>query len=379
VRIGLICRNFLSNRGGLENYTISTAHELSERGHEVHIFSHRAENHRGFSFHKVPILPISSPCKNLSFAVNASKIALRQDLHIVQSMERVWKQDIFRASDGINPIQLAQRYSNPKVRKFKALMPRRQVLTFLENQIFKGDGALSILTNSQLIKNQIISFYGTPENKIYVIYNGVDTERFRPDLKTTIGSKVRAKYGIKDDDLLILFAGNDFRQKGLNILFKAVSIINSEKIKVMAAGSDTLSNFKELAKEAVISGSAIFLGHQPKLELFYAASDLFVLPTLYDPFANVCLEAMACGVPVITTKTNGASEIIENGSTGFILESSTAEELSAHINKFYIDSDRSRMSLNASEKAAFFSTANHMEALLDLYKKTLEKKRTEWM
>jgi UDP-glucose:(heptosyl)LPS alpha-1,3-glucosyltransferase len=124
--------------------------------------------------------------------------------------------------------------------------------------------------------------------------------------------------------------------------------------------------------------STIFLGFEPRLELFLAAADLFILPTLYDPFSNVCLEAMACGTPVITTANNGASEIIDQGRTGFILKTSNPRELSTLINKFDTEVDKIQMSARAHQKAKHFKISRHIDNLLNLYGKVIENKESAW-
>jgi UDP-glucose:(heptosyl)LPS alpha-1,3-glucosyltransferase len=293
-------------------------------------------------------------------------------------MERIWSQDIFRASDGINPIQISKKYPNPKTRKIKSLMLRRVALSFLEKKIFEKNGARFILTNSQLVKNQILSHYNIQENRIHVIYNGVDTDRFNPALKTEFKQSIRKKVCVERDELLVLFAGNDPRQKGLDLLLKAVSLTGSQNIKLMVAGSFSLAQLNKMTEVIGNKSSTIFLGFEPRLELFLAAADLFILPTLYDPFSNVCLEAMACGTPVITTANNGASEIIDQGRTGFILKTSNPRELSTLINKFDTEVDKIQMSARAHQKAKHFKISRHIDNLLNLYGKVIENKESAW-
>jgi UDP-glucose:(heptosyl)LPS alpha-1,3-glucosyltransferase len=344
-------------------------------GHEVHVFANTGEKKPGIQLHHVPLFPLTSPGKNLSFAYMASRRISGFRLDVVHSMERIWDQDIFRASDGINPVQMELRYPNPFVRGFKAVTPRRQVLTRLENRIFRDNGARFIMTNSNLVKDQIRHYYGVSPDKIRVIYNSVDHQRFNISAKDRFRKAVRAQYGIGENDLLIFFVGNGFQLKGLPILLEALSGLQNRKIKLMVAGNDPTGPHQRWAQKNGIGDNTIFLGYQTGLERFYGAADLFILPTRYDPFANVCLEAMACGTPVITTRMNGVSEIIENGRDGFVLNNRDAKELTSRILDFLKLSDRATMGERAAEKAQSFTMGKHMQHLTDLYTLIIKGKR----
>jgi UDP-glucose:(heptosyl)LPS alpha-1,3-glucosyltransferase len=375
MKIGLVCRHFQAARGGLERYTTGLAEALSRQGHEVHVFANTGKAARPLRLHRVPLFPLSSPGKNLSFALMAAKRTAGHNLDVVQSMERIWTQDIFRASDGINPVQMLERYPHPLVRRLKAAGPRRQALTLLEKRIFERGGARFIMTNSNLVKDQICRFYRISPERIVVIYNSVDHQRFNLAVRERFREKLRRHHGVGDPDLLLLFAGNDFQRKGLDILLEAMARVPSAKIRLLVAGSDPIAAYRRRAVQNGLGDRVLFLGHMEALESLYAAADLLVLPTRYDAFSNVCLEAMACGTPVITTRTNGASEIVGNGQNGWLLSTWKAEELAARIRDFMALSDRSPMGQRAVEAAGPFTSERYMERLFHLYEAVLEAKR----
>jgi len=375
MKIGLVCRHFLATKGGLERYTLVLSSELARLGHEVHVFANTGEKKPDIQLHHVPLFPLTSPGKNLSFAYMAARRISEFRLDVIHSMERICDQDIFRASDGINPVQMELRYPNPFVRSFKAVTPRRQALAWLENRIFHKNGARFIMTNSNLVKDQIQRYYGVSPDRIHVIYNSVDHQRFNISAKDRFRKAIRTQYGIDENDLLIFFVGNGFQLKGLPILLEALAGLKNRKIKLMVAGEDPIGPHQRWAQKNGIGDTTIFLGYQTGLERFYGAADLFVLPTRYDPFANVCLEAMACGTPVITTRTNGVSEIIENGCDGFVLNNRDAKELSSRILDFLRLSDRSVMMGQAAGKAQSFTMQKHMCQLADLYTLVCEEKK----
>ena len=374
MRIGLVCRHYLATKGGLEKYTLNLSRELVRRGHEVHVFCNTGTPTAGVHLHHVPIFPFSSPGKNFSFARMAGAAITASGLDITQSMERIWTQDIFRASDGINPIQMQEKYPNRCWRAFKAAGPRRQVLTLLERRIFQKGGARWIMTNSMLVRNQIIRYYGVADDKIAVIYNSVDTERFNVSTKSVFRQRIRDRFGIAPAERLILFMGNDFQRKGLALLLEAVAGLEDTGIRVLVAGSDAPGRYRRLAMQIGIGDRVLFIGHHKQVEELYGAADLFVLPTRYDAFANVCLEAMACGTPVITTRSNGAAEIIEGAAQGYVLETWEAQELAARIREAFRDGGLETMGAAAARKAATFTMDRYMQSIMALYNKVCEAK-----
>ncbi len=236
MKIAIVCKKFSLRMGGLERYSVNLSRELVRLGHEVHVFSNSFDEEPGIIFHYVPMLRFSSPGKNLSFAYLAGQALSKMRFDIIHSMERILYQDIFRVSDGINPIQLLQRYPNSLIRKFKSAGPRRLVLSYLEKKIFREGGCKCIMTNSDLVKNQIIEHYGVDPEKIHVIYNGVDTSRFHPGVKAKYRTTVRKKFGIGEADLVLLFVSNDFKLKRLKTILSVMRLLENNRIKLLVAG-----------------------------------------------------------------------------------------------------------------------------------------------
>ncbi len=185
---------------------------------------------------------------------------------------------------------------------------------------------------------------------------------------------VRRRFGVHADERLVLFAGNDFQRKGLQLLLEALAMVRDEKLKLIVASLDPPGRYARWAAANGLGKNVVFAGHQKKMEKLYGASDLFILPTRYDAFANVCLEALACGVPVITTRTNGASELIENGRNGYVMAATTAAVLAGCIRDFQTLSDPLPLADNAAQKAGRFTEDNYLHQLFDLYDRVREEK-----
>ncbi len=371
MKIALVCKNYSLQKGGLERYTYFLSRELIRAGHEVHIFANTWQKEPGVIIHRVPMVRMSSPAKNLSFAFFANRALSEMKFDIIHSMERIFCQDIFRVSDGINPVQMQQKYPHPVVRFIKKIGPRRLALSYLEHKIFMNKGCKVVMTNSELVKRNIIEHYDVRPENIVVIYNGVDTLRFNPGIKEKYRKTLRERYSINKEELVLLFVSNNFKLKRLQLVLEALLLLKNNKIRLFVIGTDNHTRYQRWAINSGIADQVLFLGPKRNIEKYYAASDIFVLPTLYDAFANVCLEAMACGLPVITTDFNGVADLILDSENGYIIKTQKADELAARIKALEDESDRVRMGAAAAAEAASFTMEKHMSEVLKLYDRVI--------
>ncbi len=367
MKIGIVCRIYTDKKGGKERYSMMLCRHLIQKGHTVHLFAHRADPEPGALFHRVPMFPLSAPLKHLSFASFASGMARKAGIDILHSMDRIMEQDIFRASDGLNPVQLQQCYPSPFVRWLKSIGPRRQVLGYLEKRIFTKGKARSIIANSRLVRDQILNHYPAAESRVRVIYNGVDQERFHPGAKEHFRMQIRDEYGIGQQNLLLVFAANDFKLKGLRDLMAGMAALKDSGIEALVVGESNPAPYGREAGKLGIGRQIHFTGAQPQVERFLASGDIFVLPTRYDAFANVCLEAMSCGLPVITTPANGAAELIRDDVNGYRAAPGDIEMLARRIGCLRDRNRREKMGTAAAETAKTYTWEAHFERVTALY------------
>lgn len=362
--------------GGAENYLMLVGDELLRQGHEIHIFSnHWEDNDRPFIFHKVPVIKGISFLRALSFAISSYLLLKKDRFDIIISFDRILYQDIYRAGDGCHREWLEQkkRIESPLKSFLTKINPFHKTILYLEKRIYQGDGCKRIISNSFKGKEDIIRYYKTPEEKVTVIYNGVDTSRFSPSNRSLYRDKTRRAYGISDNDTVVLFVGSGFERKGLRFLLEGASLIKSRlktqdsRLKILVVGRGSYNYYRKMAKGLGLEQDVIFAGTTDIIERFYASSDIFVLPSIYDPFSNVCLEAMASGLPVITTKNNGTSEIIENGMDGFILaDPYNLDEMTSKI-ELLMDKDfREVIGKRARKKAEMFSLENAVRKMVEV-------------
>ena len=270
------------------------------------------------------------------------------------SLERVRSCDAFRAGDGVHAAWLERRakfepFWKPLFRRFNT--KHRQLLR-LERALFTG-GARRIVANSQMVKDEIIARFGTPAARIEVIYNGVPASA-SPGNR----SEIRAALGLRDSDYAVLFAGTGWERKGLRQAIAAVDALPGATLLVAGRGKSRGLPRSERVR---------FLGPQSRAEMtrLLAAADVFVLPTIYEPFSNACLEALAVGLPVITTTANGFAEIIEAGVEGEVVAPGDVPALTAALASWADAGRRAAVRGRLLAKGAQFSIETNVTRTLE--------------
>jgi UDP-glucose:(heptosyl)LPS alpha-1,3-glucosyltransferase len=186
-----------------------------------------------------------------------------------------------------------------------------------------------------MVRRDVCRRHDVPSDLVSVIYNGVDLERFHPRRKATQGATVRRSHGFEPHHFLVLFLGTGYGRKGLDLVLDAFPsfVAGCPQARLLIAGYDSAQpHFEDRAERLGLAERVAFAGGRRDTEAYFAAADLYALPTRYDPFASTTLEAMASGVPVITTTRNGAAEIIRHREHGSVLTvGGGAGELSSEL------------------------------------------------
>lgn len=361
MRIAFIKKRFFLY-GGAERYLQTLIGELRDSGHEVHILANQWVFEEEVIFHRVKIIPFPSFLSILTFNINSGLKIKDPKFDCIISFERTTHQDIYRAGDGCHREWLKIRSQYEPLYKWASfkINPLHRLLLNLEKKIFTTTRL--IIANSKMVKEQIIRHYAVPEDKIKVIYNGVDLERFHPRNKDLYRNNLRESLGIPKDVKVLIFVGSGFGRKGLLTLIKAIALIKEADLYALVIGKGDTDQYRMLAKELGIPDKILFLGIHRDIQKFYAVADLFVLPTLYDPFSNATLEAMASGIAVITTKNNGVAEIIDNGKEGYIMDRlSDPQELAERINHALSNDNMGKMARQKAERFCIEEIAKTFE------------------
>ncbi len=372
MRIGLASIRF-DRRGGSERRTWNLARGLVEAGVEVSIFAAAVEE-PDFNA-EVNIVPMASGpsfLKVSSFRNNLLRaLSGRRDIDLVHNQIRPFTDGVVTVGGGCHAEYLERMGSS-----FNFLNPLHRLVLKMEKERYRPGGCRAVITNSEFSKQGLLRHYPIPPEKVFIAYNGVDMEKFNPVSTRLKRAEIRQKYGL-GDELLALFVGAGYRRKGLQTAISALGYAkemegNVSKIKLLIAGKDDKRPFLKLAERLGISDRLIFAGHVGEPESLYGAADIFVLPTKYDPFSNSCLEAMASGLPVITTVQNGVAEIIEDGSSGFVLKNpDDAAGLAAILQYLACEKARNEAGKRARLKAENFTWTKTLQKTLEVYRKVI--------
>ena len=366
--------------GGAERYLSLLLERLSGQGHEAHIFAHKWETGAGEQkgkggvpiFHRVPMIGAPSFLEALSFAFFSRRLLQQLDFDIIHSFERTLYQDVYRAGDGCHREWLLRRRKiDPWYKRVsQPLNPLHRTLLFLERRVFRSPRLKKIVANSRRGKTEIMHHYQVAGDKIEVVYNGVDLEGYHPRNRGRFRVSQRREMGLREEEWVILFLGSGFRRKGLDGLMEAFGRVAKEipEAVLVVAGKDRPGGYRIAARKLGIENRVHFLGPTRKAKELYAASDLFALPTLYDPFSNACLEALATGLPVLTSSQNGVSELIVDGKSGLLVpEATDFETIAEKIRVFHHAPDRSAWGGEARKASEKFSIEKAVNRLLDIY------------
>ncbi|OIO91489.1 MAG: hypothetical protein AUJ92_16375 [Armatimonadetes bacterium CG2_30_59_28] len=228
-----------------------------------------------------------------------------------------------------------------------------------------------VIALSESIKEELVNLCNTPEERIVVIPNGVDPEEFHPDNRRRFRDAIRQRHALQSDDFVFLFVGNAFRRKGLPLLLEAFAKVQEPTARLLVVGRDdaNLPWCLDLADRLGIRGRTVFVGPSEVVNQYYGACDAFVFPTLYEACALVPLEAMASGVPVLTTRLAGARDVLTDGCDALLFDDPTDSHLVAeHMRRILRDTSlHEQLAVSGRTTAERYSWDAVAERTLALY------------
>ncbi len=376
MRIGLIRMRY-TPYGGAEVFLERFITELSARGHGVDVFANSwpAFASEGVVVHHVPVWGPSF-LKPLIFASNVEKVIKRVKPDVVISLERTHCQDIYRAGDGCHRQWLISRCAHVSWIKRLAIAtnPFHMTMLMLEEEMFRSDRLKMVVANSRMVKADIQRHYGLPDEKICVIYNGIDLPTNGADSASR--SELRASLGVAPDGVLLLFVGSGFERKGLRFLIRALALIKDKAdVRLVVIGKGRTPEYVREAKQLGVLDRVIFKGPLKNARDYLFAGDIFVLPSIYEPFSNSCLEAFAAGLPVVTTSANGASELLTGlPYNGVVQDPSDAGEIAARITPLLDEALRLKAGQALREVASEYTMERNVSEFLRLVEKIAHEK-----
>ena len=363
MKVAVICRPF-SFHGGVETSTAGMLNALVERGgYDVDLITSAGQFPvPGVRIRRLAVPGQPSVLRQLCFALAAKRAARAGGYDVVQSHERCMAQDIYRAGEGCH-----RGYLDAMGRTGLQVNPQHRLLLWLEKRIFTLRAARHIVGISKRGKAEIERLYRTPASSVTVVYNGVDLSRFHPDNRGRWRAETRATLGIPREAWLVAFVGSGFERKGLGPLMEAVAALRSRDVHLLVAGKGRTEMYRALEARVGLQGTVRWVTPRPDVERLYAAADAVALPARYEPFGNVHLEALASGVPVLTSAMTGGSEIVRDGESGAVTASLEPSDIARGLRSIR-DGDAGRLALAARAAAEPFTYAAQVDGLERIYR-----------
>ncbi len=313
MRIALVHKRY-DRLGGAEWDCYELSHQLAARGHEVHLVvgECRVPVPAEMQVHRVPVLRATKVTKLASFAIRAPRVWRAIGADVVIGFGRTVGWDLFRASGGVHKRWLARvAAERGRLKDLRQrLSPYHRLMLAIERRQYASDTRGMVLAVSELSRQEILDVYPTlPPAKIAVLHYGVDVERFHPARRAGDGAAVRAELGIASDQPVVLLVGTGFRRKGVDTLLAIWQREPPRGAALVVVGNDPhLAARTRAARE--IAGPVVFTGPRRDVERLYAAADLFALPSMHEGCPVAILEALASGLPVVTSRATGAPELL---------------------------------------------------------------------
>lgn len=384
MKIAISIEHLEPRRGGGETYARNFGRMLLSQGHEVHVYSFTIDPaEKGFIHH-----PLRQPAFNLfrrhAFAMRAREELQKESFDIIHGFGKSVFMDIFRPGGGVHKAWMSHELratdgalARLGVRLRQATSIDQRLVLRLEREQFGPGRKHAIIAVSNLVRQEILTHYGCEPERIHVVHNGANLARFTPDRMRALREPMRRRLGLEEGEVMLLFLGHNYKRKGLHALIRALPLLKGRgKFRLVVAGKGRRAPCDRLAGALGVSGLIQYAGTTDAPEEFYAAADIFCFPSYYDPCANVVLEALACGLPVITSTTNGSGEILTAGREGYVVEPDDAESMAARIGEFFPAERRREASRAARALAEARPIERNFREILAIYDCVLSQKRS---
>lgn len=378
MNIALCYESVLPARGGAETYIGDLSRRLAADGHDVHLYACRWDESAlpsNMTFHRldVPKGPRFLRPWRFGRAVEQALAASRHDVSV--GFDKTWGQDVLYPQGGLHAASAAHNR-----RKFRRAVPRFVAtaakwfdpaawsFSLLERKQYLTDPRPVVVVNSRMVQRHFAEFYGIGPEQLRVVHSAIDPQRFAAADREERRAAERQRWGVPPELPVGLMVAMNYRLKGLTPLIRAAAAMPRIDHKLVIVGHPKVEGYRRLAEVLGVADRFLFLGHRSDPKDAYFAADFLVHPTFYDPCSLVALEALACGLPVITTRYNGASELLDVPANGLVVDDPHDSAALGNAIVTMLDPEyRRRASDSAREAAARWTFEQHYQALLSVF------------
>jgi UDP-glucose:(heptosyl)LPS alpha-1,3-glucosyltransferase len=385
--IALCYESVLPNRGGAETYIGDLSRRLAKDGHTVHLYACRwdaAALPESMVYHQLEVPHGPRFLRPWRFGQAVEK-ALEGSKHDVSvGFDKTWGQDVLYPQGGLHAasaVHNRRKSANALLRGLAAVAKNLDIASWsfskLERKQYLGGSKSVVVVNSRMVLRHFAEFYGIGPERLRVVHSAIDPLRFVAEDRAERRRNERAAWGVDESTPVGLFVAMNYRLKGLAPLIRAaVAMPKDRPWKIAVVGHPKFAKYQRLAERLGVADRFLFLGFRAAPKDAYFGADFLVHPTFYDPCSLVALEALACGLPVITTQYNGASELLTPPTNGIVVQNPhDADELGGAIAKMLDPDYRKAASVAAVEAANRWTFEMHYQALVDVFREVAAKKK----
>ncbi len=379
MKVALVSEWLDAWRGGAETSTLQFMHHLIEAGVELQVFTRsRPSPAPGLHVHTVTGASMSRTRRSMTFTHRVETLLKGERFDVIHAISPCRAADIYQPRGGTVAESIERNLAliaSPPGRSLKRLANhlnfKQRYLLSVEREMLNGDAVSIVVAISNYVADQLRRHYRVPPSRIRTIYNGVDPDSSSAEQRLRDRIGIRRQYRVADGDLLVLLVAHNFRLKGLQRWMEAMSVLAGRglrEVRSLVIGKGESTAWHRSASRLGISDRLTFVGPTDRVREFHHAADVLVHPTYYDPCSRVVLEGMVAGLPCITTRWDGASEMIRNGESGFVLPDPVAvEELAATVKALRNADLRRKIGQAASQVGERVFMVRHAQEMLVLY------------
>jgi UDP-glucose:(heptosyl)LPS alpha-1,3-glucosyltransferase len=377
--IALCYESVLPARGGAETYVGDLARRLARDGHAVHLYAARwdaAALPAATHFHRIDLSSRPRFLRPWRFSAACADALARTHHDVSIGFDKTWGQDILYPQGGLhaasadhNLLKYPDRFSRTLAAIGKWLDPSAWSFARLERKQYLAPHRRLIIVNSFMVQRHFETYYGIPPESVRVVRSAIDPQRFAADDRLKRRHEERSRWKVIPEETVGLFIAMNYRLKGLAPLIDALALIPRDKpFKLVVVGHPKSGRYLKRAEALGVADRVRFLGHRADPRDCYFAADFLVHPTFYDPCSLVVLEALACGLPVVTSRYNGASELLAPPGDGIVIDDPhDAPVLAAALARFTDRGYRAEAAAAARQTGTKWTFEHHYQALLEVF------------